>query len=39
MRRLAFLIDLLRNMSVVKHRCHGLTGIAEVTGTVGCAHR
>jgi hypothetical protein len=25
-------IDLLRNMSVVKHRRHGLTGIAEVTG-------
>jgi hypothetical protein len=35
----ASLIDLLRNMSVVKLRREELTGIAEVTGTIGCAHR
>jgi hypothetical protein len=32
------LIDLPRNMSVVKHRCHGLTAIAQLAGTIGCAH-
>ena len=25
-------------MSVVKHRCHGLTEIARIAGAVGCAH-
>jgi hypothetical protein len=25
-------------MSVVKHRCHGLTAIAQLAGAIGCAH-
>src|SRR6478672_13577784 len=25
-------------MSVVKRRCHGLDGIAQIAGAVGCAH-
>jgi hypothetical protein len=32
------LFDLPRNMSVVKHRCHGLTAIAQLAGAIGCAH-
>ena len=32
------LFDLPRNMSVVKHRCHGLTAIAQLAGAVGGAH-
>jgi hypothetical protein len=35
----ASVIDLLCHDSVVKHRCHEPTAIAEVTGTIGCAHR
>jgi hypothetical protein len=31
-------IDLPRNMSVVKHRCHRPTAIAQLAGAVGCAH-
>jgi hypothetical protein len=26
------------NMSVVKHRCHGLTAIAQLAGAIGRAH-
>jgi hypothetical protein len=32
-------IDLLRNMSVVKHRGLGLTAIAQFAGAIGSAHR
>jgi hypothetical protein len=32
------LIDLPRNMSVVKHRCHGLSAIAQLAGAIGCAY-
>jgi len=32
------LFDLPRNTSVVKHRCHGLTGIAQLAGAFSCAH-
>jgi hypothetical protein len=37
MRDAGYLIDLLRNMSVVKHRCLGLTAIAQVAGAIGGA--
>jgi hypothetical protein len=30
-------IDLPRSMSVVRRRCHGLAGIAQIAGAVGCA--
>jgi hypothetical protein len=26
-------------MSMVKHRCHGMTAIAQLAGAIGCAHR
>jgi hypothetical protein len=32
------LIDLPRKMSVVKHRCDGLTAIVQLAGAIGCAH-
>jgi hypothetical protein len=32
------LINLLRNMSVVKHRCQGRTAIAQLAGAIGSAH-
>jgi hypothetical protein len=32
------LIDLPRSMSVIKHRCRGLTAIAQPAGAIGYAH-
>jgi hypothetical protein len=32
------LIEFSLNMSVVKHRCHGLIAIAQLAGAIGCAH-
>jgi hypothetical protein len=38
MRRCGILIGLPLNMSVVEHRCHGLTAIAQFAGAIGCAN-